>query len=399
MNINDYRQHLEVWLSGLKDEIDFWDYYMRNEGGISFYGFEKTVSSNRKFELEDDIPVGAYGKEYKFIDVGSGPFSRCGMVTDKVTLDAVSVDPLAYAYSDLKKKYGLDNGVRLENGFVELLNMKYGANVFDMVHMSNSLDHCFSALDGIYQLLNICKIGGKVILRHGENEAANAKYTGLHQWNLSLHNKEKSFVIWRENERHDVCKMFADIADIELIPDVKEKEGHWTYNKVIFTKKKDVNLPVDNEHYKVMLDSFYRALINELMQKSTFYSETANDESIAQKRVNRIRKAWHRKDMSKKILENEKLSSFIIYGMGFVGNNLDYLLDSCGINATKLDIKGKNSMCFSALTMEQCNDYDVDMVVMTIDNEDVRAQLSSIIGEKTKLVTIDEFLDLLEERK
>lgn len=44
---------------------------------------------------------------------------------------------------------------------------------FDVVHMSNALDHCFDPIFGLMQLISVCKIGGKVILRHNENEALN----------------------------------------------------------------------------------------------------------------------------------------------------------------------------------------------------------------------------------
>lgn len=171
MKVEEYKTYLSAWMSGLQSEINFWNYYFQNEGGIYFSGFDDAVSKNKVFTLEDDIPTQMYGEKYKFIDVGSGPLSRCGRITDKVQLDAVYVDPLAYAYKNIMDKCNVDNGNRLKSGFVELLSKQFEPNTFDMVHMSNSLDHSFSAVDGIYQLLNICKIGGKVILRHTENEA------------------------------------------------------------------------------------------------------------------------------------------------------------------------------------------------------------------------------------
>ena len=189
---------------------------MKTEGGVSFYGFAQTTSSQKKFMLEDDIPDSMLDKEINFIDIGSGPFSRCGLITSKAILKATYVDPLAEVYQYLKKINGVDNGVNVTTSFVELLDKKFAANSFDMVHMSNALDHCFSAIDGIYQLLNICKIGGVVILRHHENEAENESYIGLHQWNLSLNNPENSFVIWREGVRIDVCKLLEDYVDFEL---------------------------------------------------------------------------------------------------------------------------------------------------------------------------------------
>lgn len=396
MDLVGYKKYLTNWLAGLENEIDFWNCYMKDEGGIYFYGFKTTVSSERQFDLEDDIPVNMYGKEYKFIDVGSGPFSRCGKITNKVCLNAISVDPLAYAYTELKTKYHIDNGVRLENGFVELLDKTFQANTFDMVHMSNSLDHSFSAIDGIYQLLNICKIGGKVILRHAENEAETEQYDGLHQWNLSLYNEENSFIIWRQNERYDICKIFEEYADFQLFPGAIDEEGKWVYNKVVMTKKKNIEIPV-NHYYDMMLNLIYKELISKLVSISQF-TNTINHKSLGtfEKRVERIRMAWHQKEMVKQKLKDKKWNSFIIYGLGHVGKNLDYLLTECGINAIKLDQKGEETGCSGTVTMEQCNRFDVDVIVVSIDNEDVFRELKLHLQGETKLFGIDQFLEILE---
>lgn len=396
MDLAGYKKYLTNWLAGLENEIDFWNCYMKDEGGIYFYGFKTTVSSERPFDLEEDIPVNMYGKEYKFIDVGSGPFSRCGKVTNKVHLNAVSVDPLAYAYTELKTKYHIDNEVRLENGFVELLDKTFQANTFDMVHMSNSLDHSFSAIDGIYQLLNICKVGGKIILRHAENEAETEQYDGLHQWNLSLYNEENSFIIWRQNERYDICKIFEEYVDFQLFPGVIDEEGKWVYNKVIMIKKKNIEIPV-NHYYDMMLNLIYKELIGKLVSISEF-TNTINHKSfgIFEKRVERIRMIWHRKEVVKQKLKDKKWNSFIIYGMGHVGKNLDYLLTECGINAIKLDQKGEETGCSGTVTMEQCNSFEVDVIVVSIDNEDVFRELKVHLQEETRLFGIDQFLEILE---
>lgn len=397
MYLVNYEKYLSDWLAGLENEINFWNRYMKEEGGMYFYGFKTTISPDRLFDLESDIPVNMYGKEYDFIDVGSGPFSRCGKITNKVSLNAISVDPLAYAYEMLKNRYHINNGIRLENGFVELLDKKFEANSFDMVHMSNSLDHSFSAVDGIYQLLNICKIGGKVILRHAENEAERASYSGLHQWNLSLYNEEHSFIIWRNNERYDICKMFKEYADFELIPGMMDEEGQWIYNKVVMIKKRDVTIPV-NRYYDIMLNQIYKELISKLFSIDQFVNElNYRSLSIAEKRVTKIRQISHQKEIITQKIKNKKWKSFILYGMGDVGKNLDYLLMECGIVTIKLDQKGTNSGCSNVITMEQCDNFDVDIIIVSIDNKDVFRQLGKVVKGTTKLLGIDQFLEMLED--
>lgn len=232
----DYKNYLNKWLTGIEEELNFWNDYMDTQGDIYQEDYQDTIRENKKFVLNDDIDDIYQGKEFKFIDVGSGPFSRCGKITEKVNMNFTAADPLAEAYNIMKKNKQIDNGVEIDTAFVELLGKKYGKNIFDMVHMSNSLDHCFDALCGIYQLIYICKIGGKIILRHAENEAERSEYEGFHQWNLSVHNKENSFIIWREKQRIDLIKELGNYVDFYIYPD--QKEGGWKYNKVVMIKKK-----------------------------------------------------------------------------------------------------------------------------------------------------------------
>ncbi len=258
----DYKNYLNKWLTGIEEELNFWNDYMDTQGDIYQEDYQDTIRENKKFVLNDDIDDIYQGKEFKFIDVGSGPFSRCGKITEKVNMNFTAADPLAEAYNIMKKNKQIDNGVEIDTAFVELLGKKYGKNIFDMVHMSNSLDHCFDALCGIYQLIYICKIGGKIILRHAENEAERSEYEGFHQWNLSVHNKENSFIIWREKQRIDLIKELGNYVDFYIYPD--QKEGGWKYNKVVMIKKKDIEVP-QNSYYDDMLYSIYSFLLRYLM--------------------------------------------------------------------------------------------------------------------------------------
>lgn len=361
---NGYSEYLELWLQGLESEIDFWLNYMANKGGIFFYGFNETTSSQRKFELENDIPNELIGTEISFIDVGSGPFSRCGHVTDKVKLNAISVDPLAEIYTVLKTKYGLDNGVNLKSGFVELLEYEFESNSFDIVHMSNSLDHCFSAIDGIRQLLNICKIGGKVILRHSENEAENEKYVGLHQWNLSLHNDENTFLVWRKNVKIDVCKMFGEYADFYLYPDENEA-GKWIYNKVVMIKKKNIAMP-ENEYYEQMLGSVYSFLLKKLYigTKGVHVRETDI-------RLRAIQECYDEIEKFKSKMKKRKIDNVLIYGMGNIGKNFEYLLNESKLTVKAVvDKRGAECGSKNVIKLEQCTNISADAAIITIEDKD-----------------------------
>lgn len=326
--IEMYGEYLDEWLNGLSDEIDFWKNYMETKGDIYEDSFEETVSEGKTFTLEDDLPDSNITNPYKFIDVGSGPFSRCGNKTNKIDLSFTAIDPLAEVYSALKHDNDLENGIEVETGFVELLDKKFMQNTFDMVHMSNSLDHCFDAVFGVFQLLYICKIGGKVILRHAENEAERSGYSGLHQWNLSTQNIEQSFVIWRKNKRYDICKIFKDYADVKVYSNIWEKD--WEYNKVIMTKKRDIVLP-QNCYYEEMLSHIYSFLLKNLIRE---VNGKPSKKQIIEENRKMLQKIQNLKGLPEYLnLKMKELSmkNISLYGLGVVGKALLDILEKEGI--------------------------------------------------------------------
>jgi len=389
-----YKEYYVKWLSGLEQEIEFWRMYIEGKGGIYFSGYEETVSGDRKFELEDDIPSEYYGRDYIFVDVGSGAFSRCGRITDKVKLNALSVDPLAEVYKFLKKENCVDNEIRLETGFVELLNRKFSENTFDMVHMSNSLDHSFDAIYGISQLLYICKIGGRVILRHAENEAEREEYNGLHQWNLSLHNTEGVFMIWRNNEKYNVSELFKEYADIELYPDCVEKGG-WVYNKVVMVKKKNIEIS-DVGYYDSMFQYTYDFLLKLLLQNVKKHD--VRKMSYQEKMCKNIIDVYYNPTKFIKKIEHENIQNVDIYGMGAVGKALYRLLEKNGIyvnqiiDRKKIQFDGKTT-----ITLEEYeNGENISKIIVTIFNEREQVtDLLSVKADKEKIVCVEEFLENL----
>lgn len=71
-------------------------------------------------------------------------------------------------------------------------------------------------------------------------------------------------------------------------------------------------------------------------------------------------------------------------------------MTECGINAIKLDQKGEETGCSGTVTMEQCNSFEVDVIVVSIDNKDVFRELKVHLQEETRLFGIDQFLEILE---
>ncbi|MCL2115516.1 MAG: hypothetical protein FWH29_04770 [Methanobrevibacter sp.] len=226
---NLYREYLDKWFEGIEYEIHFWQFYIENKGKCYDSNFDDVIKNTLPFDYEEIITK----KETKFLDVGSGPFS-CGLKTDLTKFEAYAVDPLAYIYKSLKKKYNISSGITPEFAMVERLNAKFKSNEFDIVHMQNALDHSFNPLLGIYSMIDVCKIGGKIILHHKENEAETENYRGFHQWNVSIKNSE--FIIWRPGTELNVTKILEDYVDVISIG----KKKPYDTIKIILVKNKDI---------------------------------------------------------------------------------------------------------------------------------------------------------------
>lgn len=244
-----FEEYLREWIKGIRFEIDFWDKLMKSRGKIGGDRdiFEFRISPHTPFLLEKELE-----REYtKFLDVGSGPFSNCGAVTIQKKISIKAIDPLAEIYKKLKHKYDVESPIIPETGMVELLSDQFEENMFDVVHMSNSLDHCFDPIEGIKQMLYVCNQGGKIILRHNENEAEHAHYSGFHQWNVCLDRGE--FIIWRPGEKINVGNEISEWAVVERAEIAREEILHttWTHNRFVIRKKKDILLEKNKYRGKI----------------------------------------------------------------------------------------------------------------------------------------------------
>lgn len=263
----DYDKYMFKWLNGIIDEIEFWDACFAEEGLLWKEGWQNMITYERDFTLDsylEDID------DTVFLDVGSGPLSSCGSRTQKTNLHFNAVDPLAYAYKKIKRKYQIKTLIQPEFAMVERLNEKYPENTFDLVHMRNALDHSFNPIMGLLQLLYVCKVGGRVLLCHRDNEAVFEKYDGLHQWNLMV--KEEHFLIWRGNKKFDVAELFGDSIEITAKPAIDREDLH----EVVITKRKSIDI-ISDPLIKIYNERLFNKLLECLIRE--FYSEKEKKES------------------------------------------------------------------------------------------------------------------------
>ena len=240
-SIDEYRKFLKIWFAGIPSEISFWSKYIADNKNVIF--------KKRDFDFEEYVK----SENTKFLDVGSGPSSCVGTETEKTNLQFIAVDPLAHIYKLIKRENKLKTIVNPQFAMVECLNDKFPENEFDIVHMRNALDHSFNPLYGILQMLYIVKVGGKVILRHLENEAIAQNYKGFHQWNLCA--EENDYVVWRKDIKVKLSEFLGNIADVKI---QQEDNG---IVRVILTKKNSFTLP-DNPYKYDFSEIFMNEYIN-----------------------------------------------------------------------------------------------------------------------------------------
>lgn len=152
----------------------------------------------------------------KVLDVGAGRCCGVGTIPPEEghTITLHACDVLAGAYAVLNALYGLKPYVATEFAFVERLTDRYPANSFDIVRMSNALDHCYDPFSGIFEMLKVAKVGGTVRLIHRENESVFELEYGMHQWNITSIG-EDSMVIWRKDFSADIKDVLGDAVRIK----------------------------------------------------------------------------------------------------------------------------------------------------------------------------------------
>lgn len=231
---------LQHWLNELTSEIVFWNTLFATQGreGGDPNIFKFRTNPNCPFQIPEDLET----DDCKILDVGSGPYSRLGYIHKGKKLNLTLIDPLAFAYRKLEKKYNYHFAVSAQTGLVECLSLILSESDYDLVHMSNSLDHSFDPIEGLRQLLYVTRVGGKVILRHHNNVAEQANYEGLHQWNLTVH--DGNFIVWNKKSNYIVEDLIKDYATVEYAAPCEETtlDSKWQYNKIVIRKKKDFKL-------------------------------------------------------------------------------------------------------------------------------------------------------------
>ena len=174
MGVNyDIKTIDEEW-TGISDELSFWADFVKTDRFLNGW-----VADIKTPELNDFVAVFiSMQNPGKVLDVGSGVVSILNglLPSDKI----VAIDPLGDRYKTIfdYEKYQIQPPIPVRGEEVAY------KEEFDIVHMSNALDHTqdpYLVYDNLYRSV---KPGGFLILQGFENEGQAQKYQGMHQWDI-----------------------------------------------------------------------------------------------------------------------------------------------------------------------------------------------------------------------
>ena len=174
---------------GLRDEVVFWrsllDRTNSNQRFIDLFHQRARTERRLQPQLEKLLSHVPAGLVVRVLDVGSGPLTHVGTVSDRWRVEITGVDPLADEYSALCEEFGLARrGVHYVAGEAETLAKRFPENYFDLVYCRNALDHTCDPLLGIRQMVRVLKADGCCWLTHSTDEGEKQRYRGLHRWNF-----------------------------------------------------------------------------------------------------------------------------------------------------------------------------------------------------------------------
>lgn len=197
--------------NAVNDELKFWKTFVKTdrflEGWVPDTPTPELRPQVRKFLQEHLTP------ESSVLDCGSGVVSILRGTVPAEQLEAA--DPLADHYAEIfdYKAHNIDRPYRLScEDLTDATDEEY-----DIVHISNALDHTQDPLLAVAGMFKVLKPGGYLIIQSFENEATAQKWQGMHQWNVFLEG-EKIYAQGRNGKFSINPDREHKVISIEKIP-------------------------------------------------------------------------------------------------------------------------------------------------------------------------------------
>jgi SAM-dependent methyltransferase len=179
-------------LHGIYHELAFWQQFVKTDRFLKgWVGKVKTPELNQ--EVADFIKSVPHDT---VLDVGSGV---CSILNGLVNVTAC--DPLGDLY---KLVFDFERHKLVAPLPYPAEELPF-QNEFDIVHISNALDHTQETRKALDLLLQAVKPGGYLIVQGFFNEATHENWQGFHQWDISLDDygcmvilgkKSKTIIAW-----------------------------------------------------------------------------------------------------------------------------------------------------------------------------------------------------------
>jgi SAM-dependent methyltransferase len=192
---------------GVTHEVGFWKGFVRTprflEGWLSQTPTPELRSIVRDFLLARPAA--------DVLDVGSGVVS---LLTGTVPADRlVAADPLSGFYAEIFDYRAHDQTPPLP---IAAEDLGFDA-AFDIVHMSNALDHSQDPAMALDRLRAAARPGGWVIVQGFEDESTAMGGAGMHQWDIRLDGSQLVLVQPSSGSRRELGA--ADEHHLVVLPD------------------------------------------------------------------------------------------------------------------------------------------------------------------------------------
>lgn len=257
---------MQGWISGIPYEIAFWkSYYGREKSFHQLMGWSQ-LDKECELDCFDAVAfISFIGPDARIADVGCALSYAFGNFFNGERREVVYLDPLAGFYNRILRESSRDNLPPITFGMGETLTRHLPPESQHLIHIRNSLDHGALPMLTIWQALAVLHSDGVLYLNHKPNEAAHEGYRGFHQFNIDA--QDGSLIIWNLEERIDVGKELAEVADVEthVTP-----EGRIV---AIIRRKKEAPIPVGIDR---LADRF-----SELMQQEIMLASHSLGKSLA----------------------------------------------------------------------------------------------------------------------
>jgi SAM-dependent methyltransferase len=166
-------------MKGSEHEVAFWKNFVKTDRFLNGW-----LSDEKTPELNDLVYMFLKGQpEADVLDCGSGVVSILHGTVKRSNL--FSCDPLANEYAKIFDYNGKISDTYFSPNPVACEDLEY-ENQFDVVHISNALDHCQQPSVAYQKMLQAVKPGGFLIVQGFVNEGTHENWQGFHQFNIDI---------------------------------------------------------------------------------------------------------------------------------------------------------------------------------------------------------------------